>query len=80
MKFSTVFIAAVTASSAQAFAPSRPNTVKSLSAATLEAPPAEEKAPATVAADVPSTAQSDMGVIEKDWPVDIVKDSDRVMP
>ena len=78
MKFSTVFIAAVTASSAQAFAPSRPNTVKSLSAATLEAPPAEEKAP--IAADVPSTAPSDMGVIEKDWPVDIVKDSDRVMP
>jgi len=80
MKFSAILIASLAAST-QAFAPSRPVAAKPLAAATLEAPAAEEEAKAE--AEAPVTAAepvaTDMAV-EKDWPVDIVKDSDRVMP
>jgi len=79
MKFSAILIASIAAST-QAFAPSRPVVgVKSLSAATLEAPAEEVKAEA---AEAEAPAAAEMGV-EKDWPVDqenFVKDSDRILP
>jgi len=79
MKFSAILIASLSASTS-AFAPpsTRTNNVNILSAATLEAPSAEETStpPKVEAVEAVST---DMAV-EKDWPVDIVKDSDRVMP
>jgi len=53
--------------------------MKPLAAATLEAPAAEEAAPAEPAAAAAAPVAAEMAV-EKDWPVDIVKDSDRVMP
>lgn len=77
MKFSAMLVASM-AASAQAFAPARPGAMKPLAAATLEAPAAEEAAPAEPAAAAEPVA-ADMAV-EKDWPVDIVKDSDRIMP
>ena len=85
MKFSAILIASLSASTS-AFAPpsSRTtNNINVLTAATLEAPSAEETSstPPTpkVEAAVEETVSTDMAV-EKDWPVDIVKDSDRVMP
>eukprot|EP00571_Detonula_confervacea_P015586 CAMPEP_0172308314 /NCGR_PEP_ID=MMETSP1058-20130122/8943_1 /TAXON_ID=83371 /ORGANISM="Detonula confervacea, Strain CCMP 353" /LENGTH=368 /DNA_ID=CAMNT_0013020699 /DNA_START=72 /DNA_END=1178 /DNA_ORIENTATION=- len=78
MKFSTALLVATLTASAQAFAPQSRSVVKpALSAATLEAPKAEEATEAAPAADV----SSDMAV-EKDWPVEenFVKDSDRILP
>ena len=80
MKFSAILIASLSASTS-AFAPpsTRTNNINVLSAATLEAPSAEETStPPKVEAAVEAVS-TDMAV-EKDWPVDIVKDSDRVMP
>ena len=83
MKFSAILIASLSASTS-AFAPpsTRTNNVNILSAATLEAPSAEETSstpPPKVEASAVEAVSTDMAV-EKDWPVDIVKDSDRVMP
>lgn len=78
MKFSAILVASIAAST-QAFAPARPVAMKPLAAATLEAPAAEEAAPAEPAAAAAAPVAAEMAV-EKDWPVDIVKDSDRVMP
>ncbi|KAL7531072.1 hypothetical protein ACHAWF_010196 [Thalassiosira exigua] len=86
MKISAALVAALAASSAEAFAPSRPAAAASpLCAATLEAPPNGEAAPAPAAADVASleaAATSSSSAAEKDWPVDgdFVKDSDRILP
>ena len=74
MKFSA-FIIAAAAGSASAFAPASIKARTALSAATLEAPPAEAKEVEEPAAD----ASMD---VEKDFPVadNFVKDSDRIMP
>ena len=83
MKFSAILIASLAAST-QAFAPSRPVvSIKTLAAATLEAPTesaaASEDVPPPVVAETVSTEMA----VEKDWPVDqenFVKDSDRIEP
>ena len=78
MKLSAVLLVALSANVSCAFSPPQlsTNVVKSshLSAATLEAPAAAAEIATT---NAPVT--TDMGV-EKDWAVDIVKDSDRVQP
>jgi hypothetical protein len=75
MKFSA-FIIAAAVGSASAFAPASIKARSTLSAATLEAPPAE------VAEPVAENADASMEVEEKDFPVadNFVKDSDRIMP
>lgn len=83
MKFSAILIASLSASTS-AFAPpsTRTNNINVLSAATLEAPSAEETSSTPPQPKVEAAVEAvstDMAV-EKDWPVDIVKDSDRVMP
>ena len=84
MKFSAILIASLAAST-QAFAPSRPVvSIKTLAAATLEAPTesassSEDVPPPVVVAESVSTEMA----VEKDWPVDqenFVKDSDRIEP
>ena len=83
MKFSAILIASLAAST-QAFAPSRPVvSIKTLAAATLEAPTesaaSSEDVPPPVVAETVSTEMA----VEKDWPVDqenFVKDSDRIEP
>lgn len=74
MKFSA-FIIAAAAGSASAFAPASIKARTALSAATLEAPPAEVKEA------VEETTDASMDV-EQDFPVaeNFVKDSDRIMP
>jgi hypothetical protein len=74
MKFSA-FIIAAAVGSASAFAPASIKARSALSAATLEAPPAEVKEA------VEETADTSME-IEQDFPVagNFVKDSERVMP
>ena len=85
MKFSAILIASLSASTSAFAPPSRiTNNINVLSAATLEAPSAEETSstpqpPKVEATAVEEAVSTDMAV-EKDWPVDIVKDSDRVMP
>ena len=84
MKFSAILLATLAASTTQAFAPSRPVvSIKTLAAATLEAPTesaaSSEDVPPPVVAE---TVSAEMAV-EKDWPVDqenFVKDSDRIEP
>jgi len=80
MKFSAVLLAAFFANTA-AFSPAKTSSinVKSLFAATLEAPEVKAVAPEPTSDVAVKPAISEMAV-EKDWPVDIVKDSDRVQP
>ena len=81
MKFSAILIASLSASTSAFAPPSRiTNNINVLSAATLEAPSAEETStPPQPKVEAVEAVSTDMAV-EKDWPVDIVKDSDRVMP
>ena len=82
MKFSAILIASLSASTSAFAPPSRiTNNINVLSAATLEAPSAEETSstPQPPKVEAVEAVSTDMAV-EKDWPVDIVKDSDRVMP
>ena len=81
MKFSAILIASLSASTS-AFAPpsTRTNNINVLSAATLEAPSAEETSSTPPKVEAAVEAVSTDMAVEKDWPVDIVKDSDRVMP
>jgi|EP00984_Skeletonema_dohrnii_P023845 hypothetical protein len=74
MKFSA-FIIAAAAGSASAFAPAPIKARTVLSAATLEAPPAEVKEPVEEPADASMEVEQDFPVAEN-----FVKDSERIMP
>ena len=81
MKFSAILIASLSASTSAFAPPSRTNiNVAILSAATLEAPEETSTPPSPPKVEAAVEAVSTDMAVEKDWPVDIVKDSDRIMP
>lgn len=81
MKFSAILIASLSASTSAFAPPSRTNiNVAILSAATLEAPEETRTPPSPPKVEAAVEAVSTDMAVEKDWPVDIVKDSDRIMP